>query len=660
MTGVLFVAYGAWCLFSEALLSRRGGSKLGAPLAATARWIRAHLMPLASAGILFMVIWVTMYTGFGKHREDWLAIPKAVKYWMGQHAIARIPGPWYYYFPQLAYYETAVLLAALFAFRWQDWRRDPFLRSVLLAVPALGLYGVAQTYIPALAAHPVLWVAAICVLASFFALSFLKPPPEPTLTPFLRFMAFWAVGSLAIYSWAREKVPWLTVHPLLPLTILAAVGFARLWGQRARVSARVALAAIAVLLAVNIGGMYYASFRYGAHDVEREPKHAEMLSYVQTSRDLIRALDVVNRAKERVPAGQPVITAGGEASWPLTWYLRDVPTNWATRIDTASTPIIVADWEPEGSLEKQLAPQYDAKRVPIRAWWFPEVRTEGSTFHPSVKDFLRWWLFHEIWTPIGSQDTVFYVRKDLASGSGPLPSAADRRSRTRPPGTTPARPPTCRRRAHLGRPGNRPGAVLGAARASPPTARGNIYVADTKNSRIQIFDGNGTFLRAARRPRDQAGEAQRSLRRRGGARRRRLRRRHLEPPHCAASARTARSCRRGWIRTRLSSGRARVVFVRQRRFTSRTPATSGSSASTLQGKVTKTWGSAGPRPGTVRRARRASRRTPPAASTSRTRATTASRSSTPRASSSGSSRSSAGRTSTRSRTSWSARRTAFS
>ena len=75
-------------------------------------WSRSRLTPILSAAILFLVIWATMYTAFGKYPGDWLAIPKAVKYWMGQHSIARIPGPWYYYFPQLAYYDTAILLAA--------------------------------------------------------------------------------------------------------------------------------------------------------------------------------------------------------------------------------------------------------------------------------------------------------------------------------------------------------------------------------------------------------------------------------------------------------------------------------------------------------------------------------------------------------------------
>ncbi len=145
---------------------------------------------------MFLFLWALLYSAFGRYPGDWLAIPKAVKYWMGQHAIARIPGPWYYYFPQLLFYETATVLAAAFAFR--GWKRDPF----------------------------------------------------------LGFVVFWAVGSLAIYAWAREKVPWLTVHPLLPLTVLAAIGLSNLWRDRTPdVCHAVALPVVGVLLAVNASGM---------------------------------------------------------------------------------------------------------------------------------------------------------------------------------------------------------------------------------------------------------------------------------------------------------------------------------------------------------------------------------------------------------------------
>jgi uncharacterized protein (TIGR03663 family) len=437
MTGVLFVAFGVWFFLAKVFTAKKRRGAFASTFGATVAWIRKHFAPLLTAGLVFLFIWALMYSAFGKYPGDWLAIPKAVKYWMGQHAIARIPGPWYYYFPQLFYYETGFLFAAIFAFHRK--RTDPF-------------FG---------------------------------------------FLVFWTVASLAIYGWAREKVPWLTVHPLLPITILAAIGIADLWKDRKDTRARIALAVIAVLLAINASGMYLALFRYGAHDKEKEAGHAEMLAYVQTTWDLVRALDVVPKAKARMPAGQSVITVSGEATWPLTWYLRDTPTRWVGRIEDATTPIIVADWNPEGGLEKQLADRYNTKRVPIRAWWFPERTApapgESAVPRPTLTDTIRWWLFHEIWSPIGSQDATFYVRKDLDEGGGLLAPLSvpvqDTTARDYPSQATVI--PAAR---EWGAAGSGPGQLL-EPRGLAADARGNLYLADTKNSRIQVFDGNGQFLR---------------------------------------------------------------------------------------------------------------------------------------------------------------------
>ena len=242
--------------------------------------------------------------------------------------------------------------------------------------------------------------------------------------------------------------------------------------------------------------MYLACFRYGAYDVEKEPRHGEYLAYVQTTEDLVRAVGLVAKALPRVPAGQPVITVTGEATWPLTWYLRDLPTTWAPTLETATTPIIIADWNPEGTLEKQLADQYTATRVPIRAWWFPD-----DSWKQPLRNRFRWWIFHELWfpigstpsrTPIGSQDAMLYVRKDLESGQGPLApieiAVRDTSGRDYPSEAkviAPAR--------EQGVPGAGPG-EFAEPRGVAADSRGNIYVADTKNSRIQVFDASGRPL----------------------------------------------------------------------------------------------------------------------------------------------------------------------
>jgi uncharacterized protein (TIGR03663 family) len=490
MTGVLLVAYGVWCIVRGT--GTPDGPRPVAAVRSGLSWTFGRLAPIVSAAILFLVIWAGMYSAFGKYPGDWLAIPKAITYWMGQHSIARIPGPWYYYFPQLAFYDTAICFAALFAFSRRDWKTDPLLRCLRAAAIPVAAYVILRWRIPFFAAHAIVWLAVI--FSAAVVLTLRRPSAEaPSLSPFLEFVAFWAIGSLAIYGWAREKVPWLTVHPLLPLTIMASLGVARLWSERRRAWAGLALGATVLLLCVNASGAYLAGFRYGAHDLERQPKHAELLAYVQTTRDLVRSLAPVDVAKARVAAGQPVVTVAGEGVWPLTWYLRDANVTWASRIEQASTPVIVADWDPEGALEKQLAPRYDARRVPIRAWWFPDPTKEGGLMRPTFRDMVRLWLFHEIWSPIGSQDATVFVRKDLG-GSGVLEplqlQVQDTSSRDYPADGTELPAPRT-----FGAAGNGPG-QFAEPRGVAMDPSGNVSVADSKNSRIEVFDANGAFLRA--------------------------------------------------------------------------------------------------------------------------------------------------------------------
>jgi uncharacterized protein (TIGR03663 family) len=495
MTGVLFVAFGLFTLLDSAW---RRTPRVGAArenLAAAYAWVRARLVLIGAAALVFLFIWALLYTAFGRYPGDWLAIPKAVGYWIGQHTIARIPGPWWYYLPQLFQYDAAILLLAAFAFSAAQWKSDPLLRTLRLLLPAVALLALADIVLSYRVASPWKWIGGIALVS--VVLGYRRIPTDTEPVPgFLRFWAFWTAASFFIYAWAREKVPWLTVHPLFPLTILAGLGAARLWSLRTDRKARIALAAATVLLACNAWALYLACFRYGAYDIEREPNHGEMLAYVQTTEDLVRALSVVDRARPRVTGGEAVVTVVGEASWPLTWYLRDVPTKWSGRLEEATTPVIVIDWDAEGTIEKQLKDRYDARRVPIRAWWFPTVVTSsgpGAVTRPTLSDLIKLFLFHQIWSPIGSQDATFLVRKDIGE-TGPL-SPLSVRIQDTTSRDFPSAPDTIAPVRAFGQPGSGPGSFAEPRGLATDTA-GNLYVADTKNHRIQVFDPSGKLLRS--------------------------------------------------------------------------------------------------------------------------------------------------------------------
>ncbi len=132
----------------------------------------------------------------------------SVLYWLAQHDVQRGGQPGYYYLMLLAVYEPLVLLWStvglvmvgaisvrrLLAVRAQQHEAD--------SIPQARRDGEAT----------IDWSLALPAI-----------------------LAWWSVLALFIYSWAGEKMPWLTVHVALPLTLLGAWALAKTlrWGLNA-------------------------------------------------------------------------------------------------------------------------------------------------------------------------------------------------------------------------------------------------------------------------------------------------------------------------------------------------------------------------------------------------------------------------------------------
>ncbi|HUG14912.1 MAG TPA: flippase activity-associated protein Agl23 [Thermomicrobiales bacterium] len=101
----------------------------------------------------------------------------ALGYWLGQHDVQRGDQPWFYYILMLLQYEFVGV----------------FLFPIAIALTLRRL-------LPALR----------------------DGRPVDRRTYLRGFVIYWALMNLAVFSWAGEKMPWLTVHMSLPLAILAA------------------------------------------------------------------------------------------------------------------------------------------------------------------------------------------------------------------------------------------------------------------------------------------------------------------------------------------------------------------------------------------------------------------------------------------------------
>ena len=83
----------------------------------------------------------------------------------------------------------------------------------------------------------------------------------------------------------------------------------------------------------------------------------------------------------------------GDATWPISWYLRDYPVHWNSLPQETNAPILIVDPTDATRLQKDLGDRYTSKRFAVRGWW--QVEWEKMT----AKNLLRFLMFRRAGTP---------------------------------------------------------------------------------------------------------------------------------------------------------------------------------------------------------------------------------------------------------------------
>ncbi len=385
-------------------------------------WLRRNWVPTATAVVIALTIALVLYTSLLTHPEDWNATSRALHYWWGQHEKQRIGGPWWYYLPLEITYEPLILLPA------GAMLVRGLVRGVGSRVQALFLV--------------------------------------------------WTVLAFALYAWAQEKVPWLLIPVLLPQAVLAAQWLARrnvrqlLWGSP--------------LVAFTVWSLVCSNYVFDAPRTTEPPAtaHFEPLVYVQSTYDIPAILAEIDAATRALGTGEktPMVVVG-DATWPLSWYLRDYPVHWNALPRQTNAPILIVDPDDAARLQKDVGERYTAKRFAVRGWW----QIEWDQMTPWT--LLRFLVERRVWNPTGTTDAVMLLAKDL-SPKATLPTVS---LRAAPPvreyqGT--ALPAAGHR---LGEPGAGPG-QFAEPRGLALGEDGALLVADSANNRIQKLASDGKVL----------------------------------------------------------------------------------------------------------------------------------------------------------------------
>lgn len=277
------------------------------------------------AGILVMFgIGIVCYTTFFIHPEMFLKAPLlAIEHWMGVNGQCRLCGGPYWYLLILGLYEVPIALLALVA-AWQ--------------------YGVREKGFSAVKTGIISYFQRIRNREGFIA-------PYQGITNRSQFIVllalYWTVLTMIFYGYVGEKVPWLIIHQLFPMILLASY---QMSGRK------IFAAAIGCIFLI----VMMAHVCYTPSDIN------EPIVQVQNSEDMREVMRLIDNSNSVVVAT--------ESYWPLPWYYRgnkwDKISFYGKKVDPSTFEsqhpdlVITHDTETYPSL-----PGYEKKEYKLSYWF---------------------------------------------------------------------------------------------------------------------------------------------------------------------------------------------------------------------------------------------------------------------------------------------------
>ena len=178
------------------------------------------------------------------------------------------------------------------------------------------------------------------------------------------------------------------------IAIVGTVSFQREWLPRYNLKLLLFFAVTAWSLRIAL----LTNFVYAGHA-------RELLSQVHTTPEFHRLMkEIRNQIEVQQRGYKPTVYISGDATWPSTWYLRDIP-EYKFSVDPKDRPsfsYIVQDWaEPP----KDVPFGFKAVRVNLRGWWVPDMKAM------TLRNFLNYALNHTPWNSPGYQYVNLLVKQ---------------------------------------------------------------------------------------------------------------------------------------------------------------------------------------------------------------------------------------------------------
>ncbi len=491
---------------------------------------------------LMLLFFTTFFTNGGGVATGLVG---ALGYWLSQQEVARGAQPWFYYFMLVPLYE--------------------FLPMLLSAIASIGIV-VRLLRRRAIDAAPADDASG----------------PQAVRDQWLLYLVWWTALTWGAYTWAGEKMPWLTTHFAVPMALLGGwwiawklktVDWRAVWekgGLWILLGAPIwlivfyevlkqkpfqgkSLEALSQTMSVLVGLIVLVVFAYFLFRQIRKLGWDQSLRLIGLSLlglltlFSIRTSFILNYVNYDYPI-EPIVYAHGtpdikivvndlkeisrrtvgenalafvyddQTTWPFEWYFRDFPNKkfigaGITRENLKDAPVVLVGIENEGKAKPFLGNNY--YRTEYRQIWWPKEtykqlvdgvpQPDGEVLKglPLLWSWIKdphgrkvFWdivLYRKYEQPIAewspADHFVMFVRKDIASQVWDLTSLPALTESEAAGDDFADKYIDAQAIQIIGGPGQ-----LNQPRNMAVAKDGRVYVADTSNHRIVVFDANGNEL----------------------------------------------------------------------------------------------------------------------------------------------------------------------
>jgi uncharacterized protein (TIGR03663 family) len=334
---------------------------------------------------LALLILELVYTnGFVWAKSSFATYADIMRYWWGQHSQQRLYGEYHYYLPLFALYEPLVTgVLAVAAARLVARERRFTGLALLVAFMIIGYW--LGTFGDAIGARLVAdWSKGFGGGSRFLKMFHMSAPWQLAIAfgfawltflgswrclrqrrVFRAWLVWWTGLSFLQYSYAGEKVPWLSVHIALPAILLAADLTGEWWRGHGRDYRRQELVLALLTLAWSLNAFQGARLCF-VHPTNP----GELLIYNHTQPPIAEAARAMRRDLIATK-GQAKPFVQGDALWPMVWYLRGyLYVSDVRDKDFASTTWAICDVE-YARKHPQMAARFALSPRPFRRAFVP-------------------------------------------------------------------------------------------------------------------------------------------------------------------------------------------------------------------------------------------------------------------------------------------------